>query len=162
MSLLTTKNGLFQYAEENGGTGTNSFRELSVIETARLMALVTEVHQLLDRYLPAQSEKGISPRVLDQLFFNWLRDSSCDKPEPESVATILGSTFAFYLRDKKGMLLGVGQASEEEPTLAVTNSTLGLTLYPIWSVQKRIAAGSAGFFEPICAVVEEKLKELLH
>lgn len=77
MSLRTTKDGLFQYSEENGGGGggETSFRELSATEIELVMAHVAEVHLLLDRYLPGQSEQGISPRILDQLFIKWLDDT---------------------------------------------------------------------------------------
>ena len=162
MTLRTTRDGLFQYSEEEGGTDEVTFRELSVTEIERVIARVAEVHRLLDEYLPGQSEQGVSPRVLDQLFVKWLADSRHDKAEAESIATVLGSTFAYYLQGRKGLSWAVAQASGEEPTLAITNRVLGLTLYPIWSVQKRIAAGSAGFFEAIYAVVEEKLNELHH
>ena len=162
MTLHTTKNGLFQYTEECGGSDEIIFRELSAAEVELVMARVTEVHHFLDRYLPEQSELGISPRVLDQLFIKWLADESYDKPDEESVAAVLGATFAYHLQNRKHMIWGGAQARGEEPTLAVTNRELGLTIYPISSVQKRINSGSAGFFEPIFAVVQEKLNELHH
>jgi hypothetical protein len=162
MSLRTTRDGLFQYSEENGGTDEVSFRELSATEVELVMARIAEVHLLLDRYLPGQSEQGISPRVLDQLFIKWLGDSRSDKAEEDSIATVLGSTFAYYLQDRKHLVWLVAQAYGQEPTLAVTNRALGLTIYPIAAVQKRIKTRSAGFFEPIFAVVEEKLNELHH
>jgi hypothetical protein len=162
MTLRTTRDGLFHYTEEDGGSDEVSFRELSVTETERLMARVADVHQLLDLYLPGQSEQGVSPRILDELFISWLADSSQDKADAESIATVLGSTFAYYLQTKKPLSWVVAQVNSDEPTLAVTSDALGVTLYPIWSVRKRISEGSAGFFEPIYAVVEEKLHELQH
>ncbi|MEQ1662535.1 MAG: hypothetical protein ABL877_07550 [Thiobacillus sp.] len=162
MNLRTTKDGLFQYSEDSRESGETSFRELSDTENERVMARVSEVHFLLDRYLPGQSEQGISPRVLDQLFIKWLGDSLPEKTDEKSIATVLGSTFAYLLQVQKQMVLLVARANGEEPTLAVSNRAIGLTIYPIAAVEKRIETRSAGFFEPIFAVVEEKLNELLH
>jgi hypothetical protein len=162
MVLRKTKDGLFDYSEEDGGTDGASFRELSAAEFERVMACASEVHHLLDRYLPGQSDLGVSPRVLDQLFIKWLGDTSGDKATEQTVAQVLGSTFAFFLRDRKPLVWMVTHSTGQEPTLAVTNRSLGITLHPISSVQKRIEIGSAGFFEPIYAVLEEKLLELLH
>ena len=156
--IKRTLNRLFKYHEDSEPAADISFRELTKGETDSFEDKATLVHHLLDRYMPGQSEKGISPRVLDQLFILWLRDSAEDKPHPDRVAVVLGSAFAFYLRGK--LKMGLLMANQDnEPALAAQDETAVLTVYPIEAVKKRIASGSAGFFEPIYAVTEEKIME---
>jgi hypothetical protein len=56
----------------------------------------------------------------------------------------------------------VAQAKGEEPTLAVSNVAYGLNIHPVAAVQKRIESRTAGFFEPIAAVIEDKLRGIQH
>ena len=126
------------------------------------MSQVMQVNELADRYLPGQSERGFSPGVLDEIFLLWLEDAKGDKPSEEAIALVLGSAFAYYLRETKQMQWQVAQARGEEPTLAVSNVARGLTIYPVAAVQKRIESRTAGFFEPIAAVIEEKLGDIQH
>jgi hypothetical protein len=162
MTLRTTRNGLFKYHEDSSSSDEISLRELSSEETESIMHQVMRVNELADRYLPGQSERGFSPRVLDAIFLLWLSDTRRDKADEETISSVLGSAFGYYLRETKQMQWRVAKAKGEEPTLAVSNDAYGLTIYPIASVRKRIESGTAGFFEPIAAVVEEKLRDAQH
>ncbi len=159
MTIQTTRNGLFRYDEDASSPDDISLRELSEEETDLVMDQVMRVHELAEKYLPGQSERGFSPAVLDAIFLLWLGDATSDKPDEETVALVLGSAFGYYLRESNQMQWRVATAKGEEPTLAVSSEAHGLTIYPIASVQKRIESRSAGFFEPIAAVIEDKLRD---
>jgi len=73
---------------------------------------------------------------------------------------VLGATFGYYLIQMNEMQWRMAQAKGEEPTLAASHPEFGLTVYPVHAVQKRIESRSAGFFEPIAAVLKDKLHEL--
>jgi hypothetical protein len=160
MAMRTTRNGLFRYYEDSSLPDEIALRELSEEETELVMRQVMRVHELAEQYLPGQSELGFSPKVLDAIFMLWLGDAKRDRPDEETVALVLGSAFGYYLREAKQMQWRVAKAKGEEPTLAVSSEAYGLTIYPIASVQKRIESRSAGFFEPIAAVIEDKLRDL--
>jgi hypothetical protein len=160
--MRRTRNGLFQYHEDATSSDETNFRELSEDEAERVMNRAMQVNELLDRYLPGQSERGISPQVLDAVFIHWSGDRRPDRPAGQHVASVLGSTFAYYLRETKQMQWRIATAKDAEPTLAVTHPLHELTVYPIASAEKRVESGGAGFFEPIAAVVEDKLRDAQH
>jgi hypothetical protein len=160
MAMRTTRNGLFTYHEDSSPSDEIILRALSEEEAELVMHQVMRVHELAEQYLPGQSEPGFSPKVLDSIFLHWLSDGKRDKPDEETVALVLGSAFGYYLRETKQMQWRVATAKGEEPTLAVTNEAYGLTIYPISSVQKRIESRTGGFFEPIAAVIEDKLRDI--
>jgi hypothetical protein len=113
----------------------------------------------MEHYLSGAQRNAVDPRTLDRIFSSWLRDSSPNRLDGDSLGNALGAAFGRYLVDRLGMEWVTVPGSEDSYDMyAVRHSRSRTYTFPVAVVLKRADSHEAGFFEPVFDAVREQIR----
>ena len=129
-------------------------------DKAWLVESIQKARQLKNDYWekPIPKEKEFMPHVLDEVFEQWMNDTSRTKKDAEYVINSFGAAFGQYLVDNYNMKWII-VTDDYGTDYSVIHKKWNIIAYPLSSVSKGIEQDKQNFFRSIELVIKQQIKD---